>query len=183
MYGLGFLSPEPQWGFWSAYFSPCRTTIPARFYSCPTVRGCSLLACLEPFLNGAAWRSEGTKRREGYLQVYCQNQPTALLLLPYLASFYRCGDEGGLRQELRSTQQVSDSIHISLVLFHWLHLHLLFWQQGFTTRSVTRWGKELKVTMSPAQQKTHPNDEKKVVLCCISKKQERYNLYALNQRG
>lgn len=98
------------------------------------------------------------------MHVYHQNQPAALLLLVYLASFYRCGDEGGLRQELRSAQQVSDSIHISLVLFHWLHLHLLFWQQGFTTRSITRWRKEFKVTVSPAQQKTHPSDEKKMVL-------------------
>lgn len=42
----------------SAYFSPCRTSSPARFYSSPTVHGCSLLACLEPSLNEAASRSE-----------------------------------------------------------------------------------------------------------------------------
>lgn len=94
-----------------------------------------------------------------------RNQHCTLLLLVYLASFNRCGDEGGLRQEVCCSQQISDSIYIPLVLFHLLHLHLLFWQQGFITRSVTRWRQEFKVTMSAAQQETYPKEIEKLVTC------------------
>lgn len=38
--------------------SPCRRTSPARFYSCPKVRGCSQPACLELSPSGAAWQPE-----------------------------------------------------------------------------------------------------------------------------
>lgn len=82
------------------------------------------------------------------------------LLLVYLASFNRCGDEGGLRHELRGAQQISDSFRIPLVLFHRLHLHLLFRQQSFVTWSVTRWRQELKVAVSATQQVTHPDEIK-----------------------
>lgn len=115
------------------------------------------------------WRDRYRKSR-GLSHVYLQNQPAALHPFVYLTGFNRCGDEGGLRQELRCAQQVSDSVHVSLVLFHWLHLHLLFGQEGLTTRSVTRWRKEFKVTVSPAQQETHPGDEKSCspfgLFCC-----------------
>lgn len=57
----------PEWGFFCFCFfsppgctcsSPCRRTSPARFYSCPKVRGCSQPACLELSPSGAAWQPE-----------------------------------------------------------------------------------------------------------------------------
>lgn len=84
----------------------------------------------------------------------------ARLLWAYLAGFHRCGDEGGLRHELGGAQQISNSVHISLILFHRLHLHLLFWQQSLITRCVAWWRQELKVTVPSAQQETNPNQRK-----------------------
>lgn len=78
----------------------------------------------------------------------------------YLAGFDRCGDEGGLGQELCSAQQISHPGHIPLVLFHGLHLHLLFGQQRLITWGIARRGQEFKVAVSAAQQKTHPNGVK-----------------------
>lgn len=75
----------------------------------------------------------------------------------YLAGLHRCGDEGGLGEELCSAQQVSHPSHVPLVLFYRLHLHLLLRQQGLITRGVARRRQEFKVAMSAAQQKTHPN--------------------------
>lgn len=69
-----------------------------------------------------------------------------------LAGFHRCGDEGGLWHELSVAQQISDSFHISFVLFHRFHFHLLFRKQSFITWCVTWWRQKLKVTMTTAQQ-------------------------------
>lgn len=77
-------------------------------------------------------------------------------VLFYLTGFNRCGDEGGLGQEVSRAQQVSDSVHIPLVLFHRLHLHLLFGQQGFVARRVAGRRQELEITVSAAQQEAHP---------------------------
>lgn len=74
----------------------------------------------------------------------------------YLAGFHRCGDEGGLGQELRGAQQVSHPGHVPLVLFYRLHLHLLFGQQGLITRGVARRRQEFKVAVSASQQEAHP---------------------------
>lgn len=84
----------------------------------------------------------------------------ARLLWAYLAGFHRCGDEGGLRHELGGAQQISNSVHISLILFHRLHLHLLFWQQSLITWCVAWWRQELEVTVPSAQQETNPNQRK-----------------------
>lgn len=80
----------------------------------------------------------------------------------YLAGLHRCGDEGGLGEELCSAQQVSHPSHVPLVLFYRLHLHLLLRQQGLITRGVARRRQEFKVAMSAAQQETHPNGGSKV---------------------
>lgn len=106
------------------------------------------------------WRDRHEKGEWVVNMFISRISPLLCSLLVYLARFNRRGDEGGLGQELRSAQEVSHSVHIPLVLFHWLHLHLLFRQQGFITRSVTRWRQELKVTVSAAHQKPHPNDIK-----------------------
>lgn len=78
----------------------------------------------------------------------------------YLAGFNRCGDEGGLGQELCSAQQVSHPAHVPLVLFYWLHFHLLFGQQRLITRGIARGRQEFKVAVSAAQQETNPNGVK-----------------------
>ena len=58
----------------------------------------------------------------------------------HLAGVNRCGNEGGLREELGGSQQVTNVVMVPLVLLHRLYVHLLLWQQRFVARGVTsRW--------------------------------------------
>lgn len=145
----------------SAYFSPCRTSSPARFYSSPTARGYSPPACLEPSPSEAASRSEETSAKGRNEDQKGGRFPQRVAPAVHLAGLHGRGDVGRLRREPRGAQQVADSVHIPLVLLHRLHLHLLLWQQGLVTRRVARWRQELEVAVPAAQQEANPDGIKR----------------------
>lgn len=74
----------------------------------------------------------------------------------HLAGVNRCGNEGGLREELGGSQQVADAIMVPLVLLHRLYVHLLLWQQRFVARRVTGRRQELEVSVASTQQEADP---------------------------
>lgn len=75
---------------------------------------------------------------------------------PHLAGVNRNGDEGGLREELGGSQQVTDTFKIPLVLLHRLYIHLLFRQQSLIAWRVTSGWQKLEISVASTQQETDP---------------------------
>ena len=76
-----------------------------------------------------------------------------------LAGVHGDGDEGGLGEEFRGAQQVSDPLVITLVLLHGLDAHLLLGEQGLVARGITGRRQELEVAMAATQQEAHPGEK------------------------
>lgn len=77
----------------------------------------------------------------------------------YLAGIHRDWREGSLRQGNCGAQQVSGVSSFLLVFSAVLHFQLLFRQDSFITRSIPRWRKEFKFSMSPPKQKAYPKKD------------------------
>lgn len=79
-----------------------------------------------------------------------------MTVFSHLTGVNRSGDEGSLRQELSSSQQVTNPFVVPLVLLHRLYVHLLFRQQRLVAWGVTSGRQELEISVASTQQEADP---------------------------